>query len=875
MSERSVSTGPLGATVMAPPGGSTLGGDLPVTGTTPTAGGPVRMNLYATWETDRGSAACVPRLFSLTLRKLVMLKDLDKDLPSVVIAVKLQGSKRILRSNEILLPSTGVSETELQLTFLLQYPHFLKRNANRLQIMLQRRKRYKNRTILGYKSLAVGVINMAEVLQFPSESGLVLSLHSHTKDVSLPVAEINIHSLSSQPIDHEGPKAKLSDRSPDIENYSEDEDESFSSEQEGSDDPLHGPDFYYEDDEVRKVKKSRRKIQASSAITRQPNIKQKLKSLLNRFKVSEEVGFSLDHVSRDEIREEDLDDLYDSLEMFNPSDSCPELEESESVLSTPKPKLRPFFEGVSQSSSQTEIGSLNSKGSHGRDISSPGDLSADVKIPRQDDLMDTISQDASLDFSQDVDTLSESISFSVPEKSKSVKSPSVTPQSKRSVSVKERSTSKGLSERTQSTESDRAADTGQISQVPRKILLDQLNQNLSDQSLPETVFFVHTSEWQGQFISSLFQQQHKPCVCITCSSDVQCALTAVLSRIQRHCHMAPGPPRPLKVVCVGGHTFLSFLLGAYVTNLAGRTPDWLGYLRFLLVPLGSHPVCKYISSLDSRYASLFFDSPWRELFGKSEVPSVEPSFDIIGRIMQYVNGANNSQQLPIAEAMLTCKHKLQEDDSYQKFIPFIGVVKVGLVETSPPNTDAEDSVSLGVGLPSTSPPSSAGVLRDSSATPPSSPSLSASLQGNAGTTADALGLQVDYWLSCDRRKEREGGGKNTLRSIFRSVVVSRLPGPDTPPGSMSLSVVTTESRNKKVPTIFLSKKPKEKETDAKSQIIEGITRLICSARHQQTMLRVTVDGRLFSDVKFFQVASQWPTHVKNFPVGVFSPAGKA
>jgi len=29
--------------------------------------------------------------------------------------------------------------------------------------MLQRRKRYKNRTILGYKTLAVGVIDMAEV----------------------------------------------------------------------------------------------------------------------------------------------------------------------------------------------------------------------------------------------------------------------------------------------------------------------------------------------------------------------------------------------------------------------------------------------------------------------------------------------------------------------------------------------------------------------------------------------------------------------------------------------------------------------------------------------------------------------------------------
>ncbi|KAG8437825.1 hypothetical protein GDO86_008506 [Hymenochirus boettgeri] len=803
-----------------------------------------------------------------------MFKDLDKDLSSVVIAVKLQGSKRILRSNEISLPATGLSETELQLTFSLQYPHFLKRDANRLQIMLQRRKRYKNRTILGYKSLAVGVINMAEVLQFPSESGLVLSLHSHVKDVSFPVAEINIHSLSSQPIDHEGPKAKLSDRSPDIENYSEDEEESFSSEQEGSDDPLHGQDFFYEDEDVRKVKKSRRKMQASSAITRQPNIKQKFVALLKRFKVSEEVGFGLDHVSRDEIREEDLDDLYDSLEMFNPSDSCPELEESESVLSTPKPKLRPFFEGVSQSSSQTEIGSLNSKGSQGKDISSPGDVTMEVKVARREDSLDTECQDVTLDLSQDMDSLSDYLSFTVPEKSKSIKSPNVTPQNRRTIPAKERQPSKGLGERAQSGDSEKMQEIGQSTQIPRKILLDQLNQNLSDPSLPETIIIVQTSDWQGQFVSNLYQQQHKTCVCITCSSDVQCAMSAILTRIQRHCHTAPGPPRPLKVVCIGGHTFLSFLLGAYVTNLAGRASDWLGYLRFLLVPLGSHPVCKYLASLDPRYSSLFFDVSWRDFFSKSEAPSSE-TFDVIGRIMQYVAGANNFLQLPIAEAMLTCKHKLQEDDSYQKFIPFIGVVKVGLVVTSPPNTDAEDLISLSVGGPaSTSPPSSSGLSRDVCATPPSSPSLGAGFQGNTGPTSDAVGLQVDYWLSCDRRREREGGGKNTLRSIFRSVVVSRLPGPDTPLGCMSLSVVTAEPKNKKVPALFLSKKPKEKETDAKTQIIEGITRLICSARQQQTMLRVTVDGRLFGDVKFFQVASQWPTHVKHFPVGTFSSTVK-
>lgn len=52
----------------------------------------------------------------------------------------------------------------------LQYPHFLKREGNKLQVLLQRRKRYKNRTILGYKTLAAGAINMAQVSARPENS---------------------------------------------------------------------------------------------------------------------------------------------------------------------------------------------------------------------------------------------------------------------------------------------------------------------------------------------------------------------------------------------------------------------------------------------------------------------------------------------------------------------------------------------------------------------------------------------------------------------------------------------------------------------------------------------------------------------------------
>ena len=87
--------------------------------------------------------------------------------------------------------------------------------------------------------------------------------------------------------------------------------------------------------------------------------------------------------------------------------------------------------------------------------------------------------------------------------------------------------------------------------------------------------------------------------------------------------------------------------------------------------------------------------------------------------------------------------------------------------------------------------------------------------------------------------------------------------------------------------MFLSKKTKEKEAESRSQLIDGISRLICTSKHQHTLrgthththththtlslsLSVSIDGVEWNDVKFFQLAAQWPTHVKHFPVGIFS-----
>ncbi|XP_048217849.1 phosphofurin acidic cluster sorting protein 2 isoform X2 [Perognathus longimembris pacificus] len=858
---------------------------------------PVPMNLFATWEVDGSSPSCVPRLCSLTLTKLAVLRELEKELMSVVIAVKMQGSKRILRSHEIVLPPSGQVETDLALTFSLQYPHFLKREGNKLQIMLQRRKRYKNRTILGYKTLAVGSINMAEVMQHPSEGGQVLSLCSSIKEASVKVAEIWIVSLSSQPIDHEdstmqaGPKTKSTD------NYSEEEYESFSSEQEASDDAVQGQDLDEDDFDVGKPKKQRRSIQQ--------NFKQKVVALLRRFKVSEEVLDSeQDPAEHPPGTEEDLDLLCDTLDVDNPSDSGPDMDDDDSVLSTPKPKLRPYFEGLSHSSSQTEIGSLHSVRSH-REPPSPADVPEKTRSlggqQPSDSVSDTVTlsttdprepavqpEDSPEAETSTLDVFTERLPPSGRiTKTESLVIPSTRSEVKpagrrgRSTSLKERQPARPQNERANSLDNERCPDTRSPLQIPRKTVYDQLNHVLiSDDQLPENIILVNTSDWQGQFLSDVLQRHTLPVVCTCSPADVQAAFSTIVSRIQRYCNCNSQPPTPVKIAVAGAQHYLSAILRLFVEQLSHKTPDWLGYMRFLVIPLGSHPVARYLGSVDYRYNNFFQDLAWRDLFNKLEAQSsVQDTPDIVSRITQYIAGANCAHQLPIAEAMLTYKQKSPDEESSQRFIPFVGVVKVGIVEPSSATSgDSDDAAPSGSSVLSSTPPSTSTspAAKEASPTPPSSPSVSGGLSSpSQGVGAELMGLQVDYWTAAqptDRKRDTEKKDlpttKNTLKCTFRSLQVSRLPssGEAAATPTMSMTVVTKE-KNKKV--MFLPKKTKDRDLESKSQCIEGISRLICTAKHQQNMLRVLIDGVECSDVKFFQLAAQWSSHVKHFPICIF------
>uniref|UniRef100_A0A8C2KRJ4 Phosphofurin acidic cluster sorting protein 2 n=1 Tax=Cyprinus carpio TaxID=7962 RepID=A0A8C2KRJ4_CYPCA len=766
---------------------------------------PVPMNLFATWEIDGSSPNCIPRLCSLTLKKLVVMKELDKELISVVIAVKIQGSKRILRSHEIVLPPAGGVETDLALTFSLQYPHFLKREGNKLQILLQRRKRYKNRTILGYKTLAAGSIDMAEVMQHPAEGGQVLALCSNQKEFLGKVAEIWIYSLSSQPIDHEeaailGQKIKCSD------NYSEEEYESFSSEQEASDDAAQGQVITY----------------------------------THTNKATSFPSFSVLDSEQDPAEpppevEEDLD--LESLEFENPSDSGPDLDDDESVLSTPKPKLKPYFEGISLSSSQTEIGSIHSVRSQ-REPPSPMDpdkiraVGGKFQMDNESDNVsmghpEVVTPTTELEMMDSMDSFMERLpptgrmtkteSLIIP--SNRVE-PKLAGRRGRSTSLKERQPSRPPNQRANSLDNECSLDTRCHLQIPRKTVYDQLNHILvSDSHLPDSIILINTSDWQGQYVSEVLQNHGLPVVCTCTMADIQAALSTIISRIQRFCNSNSVTPSPVRIGVAGAQHYLSVVLRLFVDHLTHKTPDWLGYLRFLIIPLGVHPVAKYLASIDYRYNSLFQDSAWRDLFHKPEAPTsaVQDSPDVVSRVTQYMLGANGALQLPIAEI-------------------------------SP-------------------------LLKEASPTPPSSPSVHMSSSPGGGQ-GELMGLQVDYWIApSERKKEVEKrDSKNTLKGTFRSLQVSRLPlggAEATYQPTMSMTVVTKE-KNKKV--MFLPKKTKDKEAESKSQVIEGISRLICTAKHQQTMLKVLIDGVEWNDVKFFQLAAQWSSHVKHFPLAIFGPS---
>ncbi|CAG5106742.1 Similar to PACS1: Phosphofurin acidic cluster sorting protein 1 (Homo sapiens) [Cotesia congregata] len=774
---------------------------------------PVPMKLFATWEVDRTPPNCIPRLCTLTLTRLVILRPLGADLASISIAVKMQSSKRTLRSNEMAIPSGGILDTELELQFALQYPHFLKREGNKLLILLQRRKRYKNRTMLGYKTLAEGVINMAQVLQ--KQMDLELELVSDKAEKygghSVVLAKVNVIALSSQPVDQD--KRLLNDPSERLGPEYSDEEEEFSSEgeAEGSDSE---PTL-----EVHR-RKNRNKIPPNA---RQRNLKQKFIALLKRFRVSEELEHDQEEIGQKlSGGDMEIEELFDELEDL--SDSGPELD-TMSVSSTPKPSLRPFFSSSRSLLAPPHpvlVGWLCTVAWYNS-----------IVVTREESATNTTTATTTA-----ANVCQSSSGSTVKEKTRVGHTTPERGGDRQSDDSSRRADSDSHPENWTDHEANDAPST--VAGSPPKSEHPQHHQhsNKNENSDRRSRLFARDRGTPGSNKSKKqsLSVDLKPSVELN-NSEPRKALVEQLSRV------LPDDSLPEAVSLVS--------LADPGDLLSFRPPDWQSYLRFLIVPLGSNSLAKYLGSIDSKY-SMLFGEEWRELLEREASGASEGA----ARVSEYLLTTGPTLLLPIAEAMVTYR---ETDDSSQIFIPFVNDVRVGCPDSSTSaSVDLEEGAAVSSGSPPSLPPPSLAIPPPGKLTPPSSPNVSQPRDG-----WEPVELQLDYWS----KPSLGDKGKSTLRQAFRALHVQRLPTMGENPGPYLSMNYTTKEKKQKIMRLG-KKKEKEKENEPKSQAVDGVTRLICSAKTHNIPWRVTIDGTEWYGVKFFQLSAQWQTHIKTFPVAM-------
>ncbi|KAM7069278.1 phosphofurin acidic cluster sorting protein 2-like [Molossus nigricans] len=893
---------------------------------------PVPIKLFPDLEVDssRPNHIC-----SLILKKVVVLEELEKKHSALVIAVKTQGSKNILRSHEFVLPPSGEVDTDLKLTFLLPNPHLQSGQGN-IKIMLQRRKGFRIRKMLcykirAYKTLAVGTIHVAQAMQRPLESGWVLSLCSSLKEASTKVAEIWILSPSSESNDSEdsavqaGPKAKSMVEEPD-------ECESISSELEASSDVMQNQDLEKEDFNVGMLKRQGRGMVTTLAKTWQPNFKEEdiapvpmsvvpeevlcfeqdpeehvpkveedldleehcseqdpAEQVFKIEKVVDSVVHCLNKDTAEHVPEGQEDFWYDTVE--NTSNSSSDLEDDDSILSTPEPKPREYIKGLPHYSSQPETGSIQSACCQKEPLS-PADMPEEKHIPRDNQLNDSVSDSASSTSTprellawplDSLETSTKDVSTeNLPPSGHITETTSLVTPFPRSegtqarllgwrTSRKEWEDAWPQNELSDSLDEEPCLDMHRQLQIPRMTTFDHLNDVLiADDPQPMNIILVNTADCQGQCLFDALQQRLLSVMCTRSGADLQAAFSSIISWIESTYSCNSQLMMPVKIVVVGTEQYLNAVLQLYVEQLSHQMPDWLGYVCFVVIPLGSHAVARYLGSVDHYYKIFFQDLAWQNMFNRMEAQiTLQDTVDIVWRIARYIVGATCVYQLPIAKAMLTNKNKSPSEKSLMKIIPFLGVGKVEIMEMSSCTSgDSYDVAPLGSSKLLSALPSTSLAIKEAWATPPSSPSVSGDLSSSSQDITQLMGLQVDYWMAApplDRGRDLPAT-KNMLQCTIQSLQVSSLPssGEATATPTMSMTMVP---KNKKV--MFLPKKSKNKEVESKSQTVKGISHLVCRAEHEQNMQRVIIDGVEWDNVQFLQLEAKWSSHITHFPICVF------
>ncbi|CAK1549532.1 unnamed protein product [Leptosia nina] len=733
---------------------------------------------------------------------------------AVTLAARMHSSKRTLRSNDIIIPPMDV---ELDLCFSLQYPHFVKRDGNRLQIMLQRRKKYKNRTILGYKTLAEGVIRMDQVLQRSMDMELELTSVGGkvAAPAGQPVARLAITGLASTPVDHDTKNNNtllITERG-----YSDEEEEGEFSSVEEADDMTYGAPAR---------RRPHRQIEFNKAdfsYTKQRNLKQKFAALLRRFRVPEEMGER--GAARDNHNaQRDIDELFqdlDSLSCGEGDDSGPDQMDTISIGSTPKPSLRPFFSSSRSLANQDHHRHSNEseavRSSAGDERGSEGNSDGDATL--------------------DAPVSGASVSSSPPNETKEDKRSRLFRSATSGGNLTPASGARKKNSLVIGTERPLSAhDLPALSPTtlePRRTMAEQVSRVLGEEGpVPECVAVAPGALARALQALAVPTAVAPPGVV----PDARPLLQAVLARAAKQ-----GSRRALRICVCGGEAAAAGALRAHA-ELAARRPHDAPPIRYYIIPVGQCTVSRYLSAADPTYAALFANDTWTSLCERAPEAHMADVAEMSSRIARYLNSIGPVNNVPIGEAMVAYRDKSADEDSSQTFVPFISEVRVGWSDPCSTSLEGEDG----------SPPA-----RPS---PPATPA-----PDPLPPSHDPLELQLDYWLvggtsgKSAEGSEAGGGGKVTVKAAFRALLVTRHNH------HLAITYLTKEKKQK----IMRLGKKKEKSGDneaGRAHSVEGVARLICSAKGSHTPLKVYIDGTEWNGVKFFQLSTQWQTHVKSFPV---------
>ncbi|XP_047034089.1 phosphofurin acidic cluster sorting protein 2 isoform X7 [Helicoverpa zea] len=801
---------------------------------------PVPMKLFAAWEVDRTPSNCIPRLCTLRITRLRVCGALGETgggaasgagAGAVILAARMHSSKRTLRSNDIAVPPLDV---ELDLCFSLQYPHFVKRDGNRLQIMLQRRKKYKNRTILGYKTLAEGVIRMDQVLQRSMDMELELTGVGGKVGAAAgqPVAKLTITGLASTPVDHDTKNNNtllITERG-----YSDEEEEGEFSSVEEADEMTYGAPAR------RRAHRQLAFNKTDLSYTKQRNLKQKFAALLRRFRVPEEL--SERGAARDTHHaQHDIDELFQELESLScgeGEDSGPDQMDTISIGSTPKPSLRPFFSSSRSLANQEHHRHSNEseavRSSAGDERASDGNSDGDATI--------------------DAPVSGASVSSSPPNE----------------IKVREDKRSRLFRS---ATSGGNLIPGGGVTRKKNSLVVGA-ERPLSAHELPaQSPTTLEPRRTWAEQVSRLVGTEGAECIAV-CGAGSGAAGTALhaLAVPALHAPHAAPDPRPLlhalysrakqtsrrsciRVAMCGGDACASAAVRAHA-ELAARRPHDAPSVRFYIIPIGPSVIARHLSASDGGYASLFTSESWPNICERAADGSAPDVAEMSSRIGRYLNSTGPVNNVPIGEAMVAYREKSGDEDASQTFVPFIAEVRVGCSEGGVSSLELEEG---GSPPARASPPATPAPHLTAPHLAAHAPDLAPPLPMPLLARTEPLELQLDYWLVPGRQPDGTDS-KVTVKASFRALHVTRQNA------HLCITYLTKEKKQK----IMRLGKKKEKTSEAevgRAQTVDGVARLICSAKSSHNVpLKVYIDGTELNGVKFFQLSTQWQTHVKTFPV---------